>query len=224
MELSETTLQILKNLAGINQNIVIKPGEPLETLADARNVFVQYDLTEKFDQEFGIYDLNEFLNVLSLVDKPRLKFSPESVMVMDSTGRSKVKYFFTDPENLTHPTKKPKMPSEDVRFTLDNDTLNRVKKAAGALGHSEMVVSGNETSVTLTVKSTDNPTSNTFDIDVEGSSNVGKYNFIFHIPNLRIMAGDYEVSISSKLISQFTHKSMPLKYWIALEKNSTYGE
>lgn len=224
MELSETTLQILKNLAGINQNIVIKPGEPLETLADARNIFVQYELPEQFDQEFGIYDLNEFLNVLSLVDKPRLKFSKESVKVLDSTGRSKVKYFFTDPENLTYPTKKPKMPSEDVQFTLDNDTLNRVKKAAGALGHTEMVVSGNETSVTLTVKSTDNPTSNTFDIDVEGSANIGTYNFIFHIPNLRVMAGDYDVSISSKLISKFTHKAMPLRYWIALEKNSTYGE
>jgi hypothetical protein len=224
MVLSEFTLQVLKNMASVNQNIVIRKGNLLETLADARNVFVQCDIQEEIPQDFGIYDLNEFLGVLSLVDKPNLKFSNEFVTVEDSTGRSKVKYFFTDPENLTYPTKKPKMPSEDIRFSLDNDTLNRVKRAASALGHSEVVVTGNTNSVTLTVRSTENPTSNTFTIDVAGSANVDKYNFIFNIPNLKILPGDYEVTISSKLISQFSHREKPLKYWIALEKTSTYGE
>lgn len=224
MVLSEFTIQVLKNLALVNQNIVIRNGNLLETIAEARNIFVQCDIDEEFTDEFGIYDLGEFLNVLGLVDKPHLKFSKESVTVSDSTGRSKVKYFFTDIENLTYPTKKPKMPSEDIRFTLDNDTLNRVKRAASALGHNEVVVSGNKDTTTLTVRSTTNPTSNTFSIDVDGSSNVDKYNFIFSIPNLKILPGDYEVIISSKLISQFNHKDKPLKYWIALEKTSTYGE
>lgn len=224
MELSEDTLQVLKNMASINQNIVIRPGSILETLADARNVFVTYDSPEEFDKEFGIYDLNEFLGVLNLVDTPRLKFSEQFVSISDSTGRSKVKYFFTDPDNLTFPSKKPKMPSEDIRFTIDNDTLNRIKRAASTLGHTEMAVSGDQNSVSLTVTSSDNPTSNTFTIDVDGKGNSDRYNFIFHIPNLKILPGDYEVIISSKLISQFNHKSKPLKYWIALEKTSTYGE
>lgn len=224
MVLSDFTIQVLKNMASVNQNIVIKEGKLIETLAEARNIFVQCDIDEEFQQEVGIYDLNEFLNVLGLVDKPHLKFNKEFVTVVDSTGRSKVKYFFTDPENLTHPTKKPKMPSEDIKFTLDNDTLNRVKRAASALGHSELIVSGTQNSITLTVKSVENPTSNTFAIDVEGSSNTDKYNFVFNIPNLKILPGDYEVTISSKLISQFSHKEKPLKYWIALEKTSTYGE
>lgn len=224
MVLSEFTLQVLKNMASVNQNIVIRSGNLLETLADARNVFVQCEIPETFPQDFGLYDLNEFLGVLSLVDKPTLKFNKEFVTVEDSTGRSKVKYFFTDPENLTYPSKKPKMPSEDIRFSLDNDTLNRVKRAASALGHSEVVVSGNANSVTLTVRSVENPTSNTFTIDVAGSANVDKYNFVFNIPNLKILPGDYEVTISSKLISQFSHREKPLNYWIALEKSSTYGE
>ena len=224
MVLSDFTIQVLKNMSSVNQNIVIKEGKLIETLAEARNIFVQCDIEEEFQQEVGIYDLNEFLNVLGLVDKPHLKLNKEFVTVVDSTGRSKVKYFFTDPENLTHPTKKPKMPSEDIRFTLDNDTLNRVKRAASALGHGELVVSGTQNSITLTVKSVENPTSNTFSIDVEGSSNTDKYNFVFNIPNLKILPGDYEVTISSKLISQFSHKEKPLKYWIALEKTSTYGE
>ena len=224
MVLSEFTIQALKNLASVNQNIVIREGKLLETIAEARNIFVQCDIEEEFTSEFGVYDLNEFLNVLGLVDKPHLKFAKESVTVSDSTGRSKVKYFFTDVENLTFPTKKPKMPSEDVRFTLDTDTLNRIKRAASALGHNEVVVTGSKNSITLTVRNPANPTSNTFSIDVEGSSNVDKYSFIFNIPNLKILPGDYEVIISSKLISQFNHKDKPVKYWIALEKTSTYGE
>jgi hypothetical protein len=146
------------------------------------------------------------------------------VIIGDSTGRSKVKYFFSDIEMLTAPAKDVNMPEPDVIFTLDNDTLSRVKRAAGALGHSELCVTGDSNSVTLVVTTKGNSTANTFTIDVEGSSKIDKYNFVFNIPNLKILSGDYQVSISSKLISEFKNKENGLKYWIALEKNSTYGE
>jgi len=37
------------------------------------------------------------------------------------------------------------------------------------------------------------------------------------------LPGDYQVEISSKLISRFAHKEMNVSYWIALEKTSNYG-
>ena len=116
------------------------------------------------------------------------------------------------------------MPESDVRFTLDTETLNRIKRAAAALGHSELSVSGTKDSISLTVTSSDNATANTFSIDVEGSSNTDTYNFIFNISNLKILPGTYEVEISSKLISKLTNYENNLTYWIALEKTSTYGE
>lgn len=224
MELSESTINILKNFANINTNLVVGQGNVLQTIAEAKNVLAKVEISEQFPQAFGIYDLTEFLGVLNLVDTPRLKFDENSVTIGDSTGRSKVKYFFSDIEMLTTPTKDVNMPESDVTFTLDNDTLSRIKRAAGALGHSELCVTGDSNSVTLVVTTKGNSTANTFTIDVEGSSKVDKYNFVFNIPNLKILSGDYQVSISSKLISEFENKENGLKYWIALEKNSTYGE
>lgn len=224
MELSESTLSILKNYASINSNIVISEGNTIQTISEAKNILSKVEVPEEFPQTFGVYDLNEFLGVLNLVDTPRVKFEKDCVMIGDSTGRSKVKYFFSDTEMLTSPSKEVKMPESDVRFTLDTETLNRIKRAAAALGHSELSVSGTKDSISLTVTSSDNATANTFSIDVEGSSNTDTYNFIFNISNLKILPGTYEVEISSKLISKLTNSENNLTYWIALEKTSTYGE
>ena len=224
MELSETTLSVLKNFSTINSNLVMQQGNVVHTISEAKNILARTEIPENFPQAFGVYDLNEFLGVLNLVDTPRLTFDENSVKIGDSTGRSKVKYFFSDPEMLTTPTKEVRMPEADVRFTLDNDTLNRIKRAAAALGHSEVSVSGSRDSITLTVTSSDNATANTYSIDVEGSSNTDNYNFIFNIANLKVLPGTYNVEISSKLISKLTHSESTLTYWIALEKTSTYGE
>lgn len=224
MELSDNTIQILKNFASINSNILIREGNTLTTISEAKNILASATLSEQFPQEIGIYDLNEFLSMLGLVDKPRLKFNEDHVVVGDSTGRSKVRYFFSDKEMLTSPKKEAAMPEANVKFHLDNDTLNRVKRAASVLGHSELVVSGDNTNVALTVKSTDNSTSNTFTIDVQGTSNVNSYSFVYNISNLKMLSGNYEVEISTRLISQFTNTENSLKYWIALEKNSKYGD
>ena len=224
MELNESTLSVLKNFSGINSNIVIEEGNVLKTISEAKNILATATLEDtSFSQKFGVYDLNEFLGVLGLVDKPNLKFDNDFVLISDSTGRSKVKYFYSDIEMLTAPTKSVTMPEADVSFTLDEDTFNKIKRASGALGHSELVVSpGGGDSITLTVTSSENATANNFSIDVPGTSKLNKYSFVFNVPNLKMMGGNYEVSISTKLISSF--KQTNVEYWIALEKSSTYGD
>ncbi len=224
MELSENTIQVLKNFATINSNIVIKNGKNISTISEAKNILASVDVDEEFNQEIGIYDLNEFLGVLGLVDKPRLKLNEDHAVIGDSSGRSKIRYYFSDKEMLTSPTKPVNMPVADVKFHLDNDTLNKIKRAAAALGHTELSITPGEGVVTLTVTSSDNSTANSFSIDVVGESQADKYNFIFNIANLKMLSGHYDVEISSKLISQFKNTDNSLKYWIALEKNSKYGE
>ena len=91
MELSENTLQILRNFSGINQNLLIKSGSNIKTISEARNVVATADVTENFEKDFGIYDLSEFIGVMGLVDTPTLKFEDDFVTVSDSSGRSKVK-------------------------------------------------------------------------------------------------------------------------------------
>jgi hypothetical protein len=225
MELSEDTLSVLKNFSGINQNILIQSGNTIKTISEARNVLATAHVKEQFEQNFGIYDLNEFIGVLGLVDTPRLKFESEHVTVGDSTGRSKVKYFFSAEETLTTPSKDINMPAPDVSFILTNDTLNKIKKAASTLGHDELSITGKDNILSLSIIDNQNSTSNTFSIDVDGEFDTNtKFNFILSISNLKILPGDYDVHISSKLITQFKNKEVDVTYWIALEKTSTFGE
>ena len=223
MNISENTMQILKNYSSINPNFIARKGNTITTISEAKNILSSCSVEEEFDQDLGIYDLNEFLNVLSLVDQPKLQMEEKWVTVSDQTGRSKIKYFFTDPDMLTSPTEKmienaSSMDNFDISFTLDNDTLNKVKRAAAALGHTSMKVENKDNAgVMLTIFDSENPTSNTFAIDVPGEGQ-GEGNHVINIINLKIVPGDYDVKISNKNISNFIHKEKPIQYWIALEK------
>jgi len=201
-----------------------RPGSTIKTISEARTVLSRATVSEEFPVDFGIYDMNEFMGVLQLVDTPKLKFEDDYVVVNDSTGRSKVKYFYSSEDTLTTPQKDITMPEANVKFTLDNETLNRLKRAASTLGHSEISISGKDGVLSLSVVDSQNMTSNVFSIDVDGEfESDAVFNFILSTNNLKILPGDYEVSISSKLISQFSHTSLDVKYWIALEKTSTFG-
>lgn len=224
MELSDQTIGVLRNYATINPNIVVESGNQIKTISVARNVLSSATIQESFPQGFGIYDLSEFLNVLDLVDSANLSFESDYVTIGDKTGRSAVKYYYSDPDMLTSSGKDVVMPEAEVNFTLDSDTLSKVRKASGVLGHSELSISDTQGAVRLSITDSQNATSNLFSIDVEGSYPEGaKFNFIMNVNNLKVIDEDFHVAISSKLISQFTSTQSDIEYFIALEKSSTYG-
>ena len=222
MELSNNTLNILRNYSSINQNILIKAGATIKPISEARNVVATANIEQEFPKDFGIYDLNEFIGVIGLVDNPTCNFEDDFVIVSNGSGRSKVKYFYAAEETLTAPTKDVTMPEADVKFKLPNDTLNQLKKAASTLGHKELSIRAKDGVLSLSIQENQNATSNAYSIDMDGEfKQDAVFNFIIDISNLKLLPGDYDVEISSKLISQFSMDNM--KYWIALEKTSTYG-
>ena len=222
MELSNNTLNILRNYSSINQNILIKAGSTIKTISEARNVVATANIEQEFPKDFGIYDLNEFIGVIGLVDNPTCNFEDDFVIVSNGSGRSKVKYFYAAEETLTAPTKDVTMPEADVKFKLPNDTLNQLKKAASTLGHKELSIRAKDGVLSLSIQENQNATSNAYSIDMDSEfKQDAVFNFIIDISNLKLLPGDYDVEISSKLISQFSMDNM--KYWIALEKTSTYG-
>ena len=224
MELSDRSLQVLKNFSGINPNIIIRSGNTIRTMGEARNILATASVDESFPKDFGIYDLNEFIGVLSLVDQPRLRFEDEYVLIGDSTGRSKVRYFFSSEETLTAPSKDIEMPSPEVSFVLTNDTLNKLKRAASTLGHDQVSITGKDGVLSLSVVDSENSTSNTYSIDIDGEFKPdAQFNVIMNISNLKILPGDYEVQLSSKKISQFKNKEVNVTYWIAIHSSSTFG-
>ena len=224
MELSENTLKVLKNYSNINNNVMIRKGNIIKTISEARNILSRATVNETFERDFGVYDLNEFIGVLGLVDVPRVKLEEDHASVSDSTGRSKVKYFYSSEESLTTPQKDITMPEPEIKFTLDQSTLAKLKQAASALGHEQLVITPNEGLLTLTIADLENKTSNTYSIDIDGDYEAGsEFSLILSIPNLKLLPGNYEVGISSKLITEFKNTDIDISYWIALEKTSNFG-
>lgn len=226
MQLNANTLEVLENFSGIQSNLVVTKGKTLKTMAEARNVMSVAVLDQEFDQSFGIYDLKEFLNVLNLVETPTLTFGDDHVTVSDSTGLVSIRYFFAEPSILTSPAKDITMPECEVSFTLDESTLSRIRKASSVLGHEKMTITpGSDGNIIINITENGDATSNSFAIEVPGSGEDGvEFCFVMNIKNLKLIAGDYDVEISSKLLSRFSNKTTDVEYFIALEKSSTYGE
>ena len=221
--LSDDTINVLKNFATINPNLVFTPGQKVKTISESKTILAQADITEDMPKEFGVYDLNEFLSVYNLVDTPTLTFEDKSVLI-NGANNQVVRYFFSEIEILTTPQKDIQMPDAELGFTLTDDILNQIRKAAAVLGHTELSLTGDNGVITASVVDTKDTTSNSFSYELDRDNSCkNDFNFIVSIPNLKLLPGDYFVSISSKLISNWTNNNYPIEYFIALEKNSSYS-
>ena len=222
MKINQSTQDILKNFSEINTNILIKPGSELNTISTMKNILAKATINDSFDREFGIYDLNEFLSVVSSLDKPELTLHEKYMTISAEGSRSKVKYFYSDPSVIVSPTKEVNMPESDVTFSLSESNLAQLKKMAAILSSPDLALIGTKGGdVVLKVCDKKNDTSNKFDIIV-GENATANYTFYFKVENLKMISGDYDVAVSSKSIAHFTNTKLPIQYWIALEPDSVF--
>ena len=221
MKLSDSTLSILMNFAGINNSILVKKGNRLRTISVAKNILAEANLNEEFPSDFALYDLNQFLNVNnSLFRNPELDFTDKGYVVI-SEGKSKQTFFFADPNVIvTPPDKDITLPTEDVCFELSTEQLDKLLKAAAINQLPDFSAIGKNGKVTLVVRDKKNDTSNNFNIVVGETES--EFSFNFKVENIKILPGTYEVVVSQKLLSRFTSKNHDLTYYIALEPDSTF--
>ena len=191
MKLSSHTTSVLKNFATINQNLVIKEGNTIATMSAMKNIVAKAEVEENFPQEVAIYDLNEFLGALSLFTSPILEFNDSYVLISEETKPStKMKYFYSDPSVVTSPNKMITMPSEEVKFTMSNEDLSKLKRAAGAIGAPDMVLEREGNTSSITVKDKKNDTANNYSLDVDTSGD-GEFNFFFKVENSNLIFYKY---------------------------------
>ena len=220
MKLSEKTLTLLKNFSNINQSILFKQGSSLRTISVMKNILAEATIDEDLPTDFGIYDLGQFLNGLALHTRPELDFQNEGYVYIKE-GRMRSKYFFADPKVIvTPPEKEITLPSEDVSFTLSTDQLDKLLKAAGIYQLPDLTVVGKNGVVKIQVRDRKNDTSNDFAITVGETDE--SFSFNFKVENIKILPGTYDVVVSKKLLSRFTCQNYNLKYYIALEPDSTF--
>jgi len=221
MKLSDKTLTLLKNFSSINQSILFKQGSSLRTISVMKNILAEATIEEDLPTDFGIYDLNQFLNGLGLHHSPDLDFENQGHVVIRE-GKSRTKYFFADPNVIvTPPDKEITLPTEDVSFELSTSQLDKLLKAAAIYQLPDLAVVGGDGVVKIVVRDKKNDTSNDFSIVVGETESV--FSFNFKVENIKIVPGTYDVVVSQKLLSRFTCRDYDLKYFIALEPDSTFG-
>ncbi len=216
--ITKPTIEVLKNFCSINKSIVIKPGNQIATLSINKNILAIADVEEQFESQISIYDLGVFLGGLSLFDQPKIDTSDSNyVTVSDQRGKSKTRFFYADPDIITQPPEKEiTIPSVDVKFRLEAGVLQQLQRAAMVYQLPDLCLYGDGTEMSLCVTDKKNDTSNSYSVQVGSTDN--EFCYCFKVENLKLLAGDYNVTISKQNVALF--QGSGIKYFIALEPNA----
>jgi hypothetical protein len=223
MKLSGDTINLLKNFASINQGIFFKQGKTIKTVSPQKNIMAEVTVDEEFPVDFGVYDLNNFLSVISLhKDDPTLNFEDKNVLISGLKGRSKIKYRFCEPTMIVIPPEKNiVMPEPEIKFTLSAEDFDWILRAAAVLSSPHIAIESDGQKVFVSTIDLQNDSAHTDSIEI-ADGNGDNYRMIFKTENLKMISGSYEVSLSSKGISHFKNKNKNLQYWITTEAGSKY--
>ena len=220
MKLSKETLNLIKNYAAINGNLLLKPGKKLATIHLQNKIFSSASIAEDFPVAFPIYDVNEFLSVMSLFDSPDLEFTDKYLTLKE--GNSSLKFFAASIDNMKLP------PDKDVNFTdvvaefdLSSALLTSIPRTAGVLKVDSVALVGDGTNLSVVIGDRKNATSNSYSTVIGTTTTV--FNVGLAVENIKMLPGNYKVSIAKKGL-KFQMENSDLVYYVAIELNSTFEE
>jgi hypothetical protein len=220
MRISKDTINTLKVLSAINTNILIKKGNTLSTISPQKNVMASVVVAEEFPVDFAIYDLSEWLGVLSLFSDAEVEFTEKVATIKE--GKSSIRYYAADASLLVVPTKEVKFPTSDVDFTLEAASLQMALRTAGVIRSGDITFEGDGTDIYLVVADLKNPNANNFKVAVGESDQVFKANL--KVDNLKMAPDSYAISISSKKISRWKSTTQVNSvYYVACESTSEFS-
>jgi hypothetical protein len=220
--ISKQTLGILKNFSGLNSNILIKPGNVIKTITPSKNGMAEATVSEDFPVEFGIWDLQKFLGVISLFNSPAFSFASKSVTISDGAN-SNIVYYYSEPKLLTVPSKNVNMPKTTAKVTLTEKVFADLQRAAAVMQLPDISFQNESQKIYAVICDLADPTSNSYKTliaeDYEGEEQM---TLNFKIDNLRMLPGSYTVKFSTNVVGEFTNDTVPVKYWFAMETNSRF--
>ena len=212
MTLRDATVGVLKNFANINQNILIEEGKQIRTMSTMKNILATAPLTEEFPRDVGIYDLNEFLGVLSMAKDADIQFEDSHMTV--SSGKTKIKYMYSDPSILTVPPQTFNAPEEDRMFRIDKYELQNILKASAVMQLPDITLVDRM----LTATDLKNTTSNNYSIELQGDFALREHRLHWKAENLKMVPDFYRVGVSETAnVSHWVNGDTGLDYWIAME-------
>ena len=224
MKLSNETLNVLKNFAGINSGIEFKTGNKIATISSTKTVLAKATLPDEFPQDFCIYDLNQFLSVHSLGKDTELDFDSNNVIF--KSGRSKTKYRMTAKSMIVSaPEKELTLPSVDGSFKLKDEDLAQALKNSAVLGSPNIAFESDGSKISVTNFNAKDDSAHTNTIEIGTTDSDKQFKAVFLVENFKMIPGTYDVQVSSKGLASFVNEKGDLQYWIAIEaKESKFGE
>lgn len=225
MKLSTETVNLLKNFSNINSGIVFRPGNTIKTISTNKNILAEATIKETIPCEFGVYDLSKFINVLSLYkEEVDVEFKELSAVISGMSGRSNVDYRFCAPKMINAAPEKPvAMPAAEINFVMTQSDFDWIIRTASVLGSPNIAVVSDGTKIELMTYDASNDSESTNTLNV-GEGTGDKFKMIFKTEALKLIPGTYEVKISSKGVSHFKNKDIPIQYWITIESGSTFAK
>ena len=223
MKLSTETVNLLKNFSNINSGIVFRPGNTIKTISTNKNILAEATIKETIPCEFGVYDLSKFINVISLYkEEVDVEFKELSAVISGMSGRSNVDYRFCAAKMINAAPEKPvAMPAAEINFVLTQSDFDWIIRTASVLGSPNIAVVSDGTKIELMTYDASNDSESTNTLNV-GEGTGDKFKMIFKTEALKLIPGTYEVKISSKGVSHFKNKDIPIQYWITIESGSTF--
>jgi len=216
MKISTGTLDVLKNFATINTNILVRQGNTLSTISTGKNIFARAELSESFPKEFAIYDLNSLLSLLTLMEDTNIDFQDESLKV--SKGTSVFEYYYADPNIIVSAPDKTIDVDNFFQFDVTKDDVDMILKAAAITAAPMLSVVGKGGEVVVTVSDPSTPKSNSFR-QVIGTTDK-EFDARLAVENFKVIPGSYSVTLSQKKFMFLESSKGDLKYWLALERSS----
>jgi len=232
MKFSNEIKDVLSNFQTINSNIALgEEGGMIRSMSTSKTLMakanVQPEAPYEWPYAFGIYDLGEFLACLNMFEDPTLNFDEDKKFVTITDGITQFKYFFSDIDILTVPTKDIDLPCADIQFTLTLDQLNQLRKASATLKTNQLSIRKNDSAafIECVIVDKQNPTSNQFSMNVSNCSinTSADFDLVLDMNNFKFVNADsYEFGIDKKLIASVMAGNT--QYWVALDKTTTYKE
>lgn len=221
MKISNETTGVLKNFSSINQSIFVQSGSALSTISPMKTVFAKANVEEEFPREFGIYDLNQFLAVVSLFEDPEFSFDENNLNVLGKDD-STVRYFYANKNTITLPPEK-ELELTDVLedFSLSEKRISSLLRAATVMQLPHICISGENGELFISAEDVVNNSSNNFKFNLNVPVDTD-FKAVFRVENLKLLPKDYVVTLSRKGIAKFTSEDNRLSYFIVAERNSSW--
>lgn len=217
MKISKQTLDILKNFAQINGNILIREGSQLSTISVGKNIFARATVAEEFPIEFAIYDLNSFLGLLTLSDDQEIEFGEKSLTVSKDGGT--FEYFYADTSIIVAPPNKDIKMEPHFEFNMTSADITMLKKAAAITSATTLSVIADGETATLVIGDPKISSSNSY------RKSLGDTELTFDcrlsIDSFKVLIDDYTVSLSKKKFMNLRSVHHEIQYFLALDPEST---